>query len=42
MIRQIISSGGSIYTVWSDGTHGNYDILFKKGVDLKARDISFH
>jgi hypothetical protein len=30
---QIVSSGGSVYVVWSDDTTGNYDILFKKGVD---------
>jgi hypothetical protein len=30
---QIVSSGGSVYVVWSDNTHGNYDILFKKGID---------
>jgi hypothetical protein len=30
---QIVSSGGSVYVVWSDNTPGNYDILFKKGVD---------
>jgi hypothetical protein len=30
---QIVSSGGNVYVVWSDDTPGNYDILFKKGVD---------
>ncbi len=30
---QIISSGGKVYVVWSDDTPGNFDILFKKGVD---------
>jgi hypothetical protein len=30
---QIISSGGNIYVVWQDDTPGNFDILFKKGVD---------
>ncbi len=30
---QIVSSGGSVYVVWSDNTHGNYYILFKKGID---------
>jgi hypothetical protein len=33
---QIISGGtggGNIYVVWQDNTPGNFDILFKKGVD---------
>ena len=33
---QIISAGGKVYVVWSDDTDdtpGNFDILFKKGVD---------
>jgi hypothetical protein len=30
---QIVSSGGSVYVVWSDNKSGNYDILFKKRVD---------
>jgi len=30
---QIISSGGKVYVVWQDDTPGNFDILFKKGVD---------
>ena len=32
-VPQIISSGGNIYVVWQDDTPGNFDILFKKGVD---------
>jgi hypothetical protein len=32
-VPQIISSGGNIYVVWQDNTPGNFDILFKKGVD---------
>jgi hypothetical protein len=31
--QQIISSGGKVYVVWQDNTPGNFDILFKKGVD---------
>ena len=34
-VPQIISSGGNIYVVWQDDTPGNFDILFKKGVDRK-------
>jgi len=30
---QIISSGNKAYVIWSDDTPGNFDILFKKGVD---------
>jgi hypothetical protein len=30
---QIISSKSSVYVIWSDNTPGNYDTLFKKGVD---------
>jgi hypothetical protein len=32
-VPQIISSGDNIYVVWQDDTPGNFDILFKKGVD---------
>ena len=30
---QIISTKSSVYVIWSDNTRGNYDTLFKKGVD---------